>query len=365
MSPPPALERVRAIDWLRGLAVLMMIQCHAFVLLRPDLRVSPAARELLRADGVVAPAFLFSAGFALALLLVRSTASGKRVERLGRNLRRILQVLGAATLVNWMWFPLFREPRWLARMDILHCVGLSLLLLLGVGAGLASRPRVLRGVTLALAFITFFLSPLGEDVSGPWAFLLNKSTGAVFPLLPWLGFAWLGAYAGAVTGEQGRAGLVRALLLLIGLGLAGSYAARPLKALYPDHHFYVTNPSNAAERWLWVCIPLLVLVALEAWRGSEAAPSRLRRFVESFGSSSLSAYVIHLGLLYFHVFGFSFEVVWGNRCGWGQYALLTGLLMLLTYALCQGLDLVRALPLRRLLLRATRQGRAEEFARPR
>jgi len=34
MSPPPALERVRAIDWLRGLAVLMMIQCHAFVLLR-------------------------------------------------------------------------------------------------------------------------------------------------------------------------------------------------------------------------------------------------------------------------------------------------------------------------------------------
>jgi len=295
MSPAHAPERIRAIDWLRGLAVLLMIQCHALVLLRPELHASQTMMHLRRVDGVVAPAFLFSAGFALALLLVRSTASGKRGERLGRNLRRILQVLGVATLVNWMWFPLFREPRWLVRLDILHCVGLSLLLLLPVAAGLAGRPRVLRGVVLCLALITFFLSPLGEAVDGPWAYVLNKSTGAAFPLLPWLGFAWLGAYAGAVTGEQGRAGLVKALLLLIGLGFVGWRAARPLQALYPDHHFYVTNPSNMAERWLWVCIALLALVALEACLGSAGAPSRGRRFVEVFGSSSLSAYFFHLG----------------------------------------------------------------------
>ncbi|MET0406207.1 MAG: heparan-alpha-glucosaminide N-acetyltransferase domain-containing protein, partial [Cystobacter sp.] len=208
MSPPPVAERVRAIDWLRGLAVLLMIQCHALVLLRPDLRASQTTKNLLRVDGVVAPAFLFSAGFALALLLVRSTAGGQRGERLGRNLRRILQVLGVATLVNLMWFPLWREPIRLVRLDILHCVGLSLLLLLPVGGALASRPRILRGVTLVLALTTFFLSPLGEAVGGPWAYVLNKSTGAVFPLLPWLGFAWLGAYAGTVTAEQGRSGLV-------------------------------------------------------------------------------------------------------------------------------------------------------------
>jgi hypothetical protein len=168
-----------------------------------------------------------------------------------------------------------------------------------------------------------------------------------------------------VTGEQGRAGLVRALLLLIGLGFVGWRAARPLQALYPDHHFYVTNPSNMAERWLWVCIALLALVALEACLGSAGAPSRGRRFVEAFGSSSLSAYFFHLALLYFRVFGLNFEVLWGKRSGWGQYVLLTGLLIGLTYALCLGLDRVRGLPLRQFLSRATRRGREAEFARPR
>ncbi|WNG36750.1 DUF1624 domain-containing protein [Archangium violaceum] len=342
LAPPP--DRVRAIDWLRGIAVLFMVQCHALVLLRPELRQSPTTKFLLRIDGLVAPAFLFSAGFALSLLLVRSAASGKRSDRLGRNLRRALQVLGVATLVNWMWFPLFREPKWLVRLDILHCVGLSLLILLPFTAGMASRPRMLRGVALALALVTFFLSPLGEAVNGPWAYVLNKSTGAVFPLLPWLGFAWLGAYAGAVAGEQGRTGLVRALLFLTGLGALGWLAAEPLRNLYPEHRFFVTNPSNAAERWMWICIVLLGLIALERRMAQGAEPSRVRRFVETFGTSSLSAYVFHEGLLYFHIFGFSFETVWGNRSGWGQYTLLTVALIGLTYGLCLAVDWLQRLP---------------------
>jgi uncharacterized membrane protein len=338
MSPSTTHERVRAIDWLRGIAVLFMVQCHALVLLTPELRQSQTTKALLYVDGLVAPAFLFAAGFALALLLVRSAPSGKQFEWLGRNLRRTLQVLGVATLVNWMWFPLFREPKWLVRLDILHCVGLSLLLVLPIAAVLASRPRVLRGVALALALVVFFLSPLGEAVDGPWAWFLNKSTGAVFPLLPWLGFPWLGVYAGTVTGEQGRRGLVRALLFLIGLGVAGSLAAEPLRDLYPAHRFFVTNPSNAAERTLWVCLVLLGLVGLE-WRTAPgAAPSRVRRFVETFGTSSMSAYFFHEALIYFRLFGFSFERVWGGRSGWGQYALLTGVLICLTYGLCLGLD---------------------------
>jgi uncharacterized membrane protein len=365
MSSSPTSERVRAIDWLRGIAVLFMVQCHALVLLTPELRQSKTTKHLLMIDGLVAPAFLFSAGFALALLLVRSAASGKRSERLGRNLRRALQVLGVATLVNWMWFPLFREPKWLVRLDILHCVGLSLLLVLPVAAWLASRPRVLRGVALALALVIFFLSPLGEAAQGPWAYVLNKSTGAVFPLLPWLGFTWLGAYAGAVAGEQGRAGLVRALLFLAGLGFAGWMAADPLRDMYPEHRFFVTNPSNAAERWMWVSLALLGLMELERRTASTGEPSRVRRFVETFGTASMSAYFFHEALLYFHIFGFSFEKMWGGRSGWGQYTLLTGVLIGLTYGLCVGLDAARNALRRagRFLVETLRGGFGEKIAR--
>jgi uncharacterized membrane protein len=251
--------------------------------------------------------------------------------------------------------------------DILHCVGLSLLLVLPISAALASRPRVLRGVALALALVTFFLSPLGEAVQGPWAYVLNKTTGAVFPLLPWLGFTWLGAYAGAVAGERGRAGLVQALLFLIGLGLAGSLAAEPLSALYPPHKFFVTNPSNAAVRWLWVCLVLLGLVGLEWRTASSAPPSRVRRFVETFGTSSMSAYFFHEALLYFRVFGFSFEKVWGNQSGWARYALLTGVLMGLTYGLCLALDRVQNAVRQgvRFLFDSLSGSFGEKFARPR
>jgi uncharacterized membrane protein len=342
VKPPAPPERILAIDWLRGIAVLFMIQCHALVLLQPELRVSSAARALLRIDGLVAPAFLFAAGFALALLQIRSAARGLRQQRLGRNLRRIGEVLAVATLVNAMWFPLLSQPRWLVRMDILHCVGLCLLLVLPATAALARRPRVLRGVALALGLTVFALSPLGEAATGAWAYLLNKSTGAVFPLLPWLGYAWLGVYAGAVAGEQGRAGLVRALLLLVLRGTAGWLATEPLRALYPPHRFHVTNPAEAALRWTWVCLGLLALLGLEARLAAHSAPSRARRFLELFGTSSLSAYFLHEALLYYRVFGLSFEAFWRDQSGWLQYSALTLALILLTAALCAALDRAQA-----------------------
>ncbi|HET9449862.1 MAG TPA: hypothetical protein VFO83_03230, partial [Aggregicoccus sp.] len=166
-------------------------------------------------------------------------------------------------------------------------------------------------------------------------------TGAVFPLLPWLGYAWLGAYAGAAAGEQGRAGLVRVLLGLTALGAVGWLASEPLRALYPPHRFHVTNPAEAALRWTWVCLALLGLLALEARLAPQAAPSRARRFVELFGTSSLSAYFLHEALLYYRVFGLSFEVFWRDRSGWLQYSALTLALIAMTAGLCAALDRVQ------------------------
>ena len=114
---PTVGARVQAFDWLRGLAVLVMIQCHAMVLLHPALKDDPLFRVLARLDGLVAPAFTFSAGFSLALVQVRGATSGARATRVLKTLRRLGEVLAVATLVNWMWFPIFREPRRRSRRD--------------------------------------------------------------------------------------------------------------------------------------------------------------------------------------------------------------------------------------------------------
>src|SRR5207237_1427556 len=120
--------RVRAFDWLRGIAVLVMMQTHALSLLHPSLRQGRFFQDLQWIDGLVAPSFIFAAGFSMALTQVRAAASpGARWPRIRRTLRRLLEVLAVATLMQWMWFPLWREPKWLLRIDILMCIFLSLL----------------------------------------------------------------------------------------------------------------------------------------------------------------------------------------------------------------------------------------------
>ena len=161
-------QRIRAFDWLRGLAVLVMIQTHSLVLLKPELRAGDFFARLQWIDGLVAPSFIFAAGFAMALTQVRAAAGGgSRSRRFKRTLRRLGEVLVVATLVNWAWFPIFREPRWLIRIDILHCIGFSLLIALPILALLAPHPRALRWASLALAVLAFGLSPLTEGVPAP------------------------------------------------------------------------------------------------------------------------------------------------------------------------------------------------------
>lgn len=329
--------RIRAFDWLRGVSVLVMIQTHSLVLLWPSLREGAFFQWLQRIDGLVAPAFIFSAGFSLALVQVRGAAAGARAARVRKTLRRLIEVLLVATLVNWMWFPLLREPHYIFRFDILHCIGLALLIALPVFAALSPWPRALRWVALALAAAVFGFAPLLEHVRGPLAALCNDSTGTVFPLVPWAGYVYLGASAGATAAVGDARALARWLAGLFFVGLLLWLQTGALAHAYPLHEFWKTNPANHAQRWTQVCaIALLLLAAEHSW----AARNAVVRFVEVFGTSSLAAYFWHLNLLYYRYFGFSFEAIWGQRSSWARYALLLALLIAGTFALTWLTDFV-------------------------
>ena len=331
--------RIVAFDWLRGLAVVVMIQTHALTLLRSELRTGTLWARLQWIDGLVAPAFIFAAGFSLALVQVRGAEGGVRWPRLRKTLRRLGEVLLVATLVNWMWFPLLREPRWIFRIDILHCIGLSLLLALPILAALAARPLVLRWAALALAALVFGLSPFAERVHAPLAALANGSTGSVFPLLPWAGYVYLGASAGATAAAGDVRALTRWIAGLLVFGIVLWLLTPQLAAAYPPHEFWVTNPANHARRWTQVCALVLLLMAAERWLGRWRASAPVR-FIEVFGTSSLAGYFFHQMLLYKQIRGFSFDAVWGKRCDWTQYWLLTALLIACTFVLTWAMDRV-------------------------
>jgi uncharacterized membrane protein len=193
----------------------------------------------------------------------------------------------------------------LFRSDILHCIGLSLLLALPFLVGLASRPRALRWVMLVVAGLVFGAAPLLEGVTGPWSILVNTRAGAIddtlgttFPLFPWTGYVFLGASFGATVGAMKReAELWRWLGLLWGLGAMMWAADGVFRDAYPPHAFWVTNPANAAQRWTLVLSVLALLRGVEVrWPGVRS--SRAIALLGTFGASSLSAYFFHEMLLY-------------------------------------------------------------------
>src|ERR1700693_457022 len=78
-----AAKRFPFLDWMRGLAVVIMIQCHAFnSFVRTDLHTSGSYAFTQFVGGMAAPLFLFMAGmtfgFQMESLERREPARGRR-----------------------------------------------------------------------------------------------------------------------------------------------------------------------------------------------------------------------------------------------------------------------------------------------
>jgi uncharacterized membrane protein len=354
--------RIVAFDWLRGVAVVVMIQTHALVLLRPELERTRLFTWIVRVDGLVAPSFLFSAGFALALVQVRAALSTGPLKwvQASKPLRRIGEVLFVASLINRIWFPTWREPKWLLRIDILHCVGLTLLGALPLLVFLAHRPFVLRWLMLGMALVVFGSAPLAENVTGFWSLFANSRVGFIddalgttFPLLPWSGYVFLGASFGATVGAMRKeATLWRWWGLLAAIGATLWFFDAFFERIYPPHHFWVTNPANAAQRWTLVLAFVAMLRAVEVrWPNARTLFPAQR--LAAFGAASLSAYFFHQMLLSQRHVGF-FGKVFRGTCTWVTFWPVLAGLIIATYLCVKWWDRIDPLLRARLAQRTRR-----------
>ncbi|MFL5321659.1 MAG: heparan-alpha-glucosaminide N-acetyltransferase domain-containing protein [Myxococcaceae bacterium] len=330
--------RLRAFDWLRGLAVLVMVQTHALFLVQPALRVGEAFHWLNFVDGLVAPTFLFAAGFSLGLTQVRAAQANDSARRLRKTALRLVEVLFIACLLNWMWFPVFREPIWWLRFDILHCLGLNLMLLLPFANKLGSRPRVLAASMIVLGVAVFLVAPLLENVPGIAGRFVNEKTGALFPMIPWLGHIAAGVAVGAIAAAESRRTLAVFLLVLGVVGFALYRLTWPIASLYPPHEVWRTNIGPHGVRLFWVAALSLLLLGVER---AAAAKNPVVAFIETFGTSSLSAYFFHLFFLYYElIHGASFRAHWNDKLDWSGYVVAVIALTALTYVAVRLWDLL-------------------------
>jgi uncharacterized membrane protein len=306
VTPHTTAETARKayLDWLRGVAVIVMIQGHVIDswTLAADRNLT-VYRWITFVGGVAgAPLFLFLAGVALVL------AAGSRLER-GRA---VPEAAALARRRGWQIFGLaflFRLQSWLIsggatvkllKVDILNVMGLSMVagaVLWAFGRSMRTRIALFAGAAAACAMMTPVVRT-GEAIRtlpDPLEWYLIPAAGTTaFTLLPWAGFLFAGAACGVLleaTRSRTSERWANIGLAVAGVATAGGgYAASFLPAIYEQTNFWTSSPAFFFVRlgMVMVLVPVAYL-ACTRWEWE-----RMREF----GRASLFVYWIHVEMVY-------------------------------------------------------------------
>lgn len=310
-APPPIRPaRIDEIDWLRGVAVVLMILAHGFdAWLLPAAKTGLAYEAIKLLSGIPARLFLFLVGVSAAIQFEAQIARGLDTSAMrSRLLRRGLQMLGLAYLFRlqeWVLSNFWDSWQVLFRIDILNAIGASMIVLALVTTPRRGQRQIAAALVAAAVFLG--LGPiLGPAHFPTWlpapltSYLGGQRPMAWFPLFPWAAWSLAGVAVGHLWSQAARqpGGLRRILLLSGGVGLIFTAAVLVVRAVapniirYPSAVVFQMGPGVFFHR-----LGLIgVLAALaHLWCGVIGNRFSVMR---QMGRTSLLIYWIHIDLCY-------------------------------------------------------------------
>jgi len=342
--PSAPSSRLAYIDWLRGLACLLMFQTHCY-----DAWLGGAARNSKFAmwsqlgGTFPAPLFLFLAGISFALVVDKLLAKGLSAAQIAKTtIRRGAEIFALGLLfriqeylisLGWApWSDLFR-------VDILNTIGLSIMLMgaacwgvlaISARAGEDARPDMATGetntaktglhhrpnmnlsaaailITAAIAALTPLLWTTWRLRFLPWELEtyvngvhnLGLPQPWLFPIFPWVAFAFAGLAFGIFLLSESASKLGARFFIAVGLaGLAIIYVANFLDSrslqLYPVFDFWHTSPEFFMIR---VGLLLLLTMLAYAWCRWGFGQIGFSPMIQ-LGKTSLLVYWVHIEFVY-------------------------------------------------------------------
>jgi uncharacterized membrane protein len=301
--------RIEAIDWLRGLAVIFMIQWHAF-----DSWLAPWAKSggtwwvIRMMGGLPSRMFLLLVGVSAAIGFEGQLARGADASKMRRrSVRRGLEILGLAYLFRLQEHVLAGfQGGWpmLWKVDILNAIGFSLLLIAVFAVPRRGRPRYLLPLGAAALFLGFgpLIGP--RPLLWPWLAPLTSYIGGVrpmasFPIFPWGAWGLLGVVVGHLWVRLSRRYGQRRVFLSTGLaGLACTGTVMLVRAIDP---YVIRYPSDLAQNMgpgaFFYRLGLIGALAGLGWIVTALSGDRFS-VLKQFGRTSLLVYWIHVNLCY-------------------------------------------------------------------
>jgi uncharacterized membrane protein len=296
------------IDWLRGVAVLIMIEWHAVdAWTASEVREGGPFRLASLVGGWAAPLFLFLAGVAVPLAgaaKIRKSGVDRRAAAAALEWRG-WQVFGLAHLFRFQSFLFDLAASWssIFKPDILNILGLGLVAG-AFGWGRATSPGKLAGFLLIPAAIVVLIAPWSRLWEWPAvlpprleAYIRPVGNFGVFTLFPWIAFVFAGAYAGAWLARDRDRATDRGFhlrLALVGLAIAGAGAVGSfLPAPFAASEFWTTSIS-----FFLIRVGVMTIALAAAWLWLQRPSSHRWSPLVVFGRTSLFVYWVHVALAY-------------------------------------------------------------------
>src|SRR5579863_3034766 len=325
------MKRLSYIDWMRGLACVLMFQTHCYdSWLSPEARKSAVFTWSQLGGTLPAPLFVLLSGISFALVTERLREKGATSGEMAKTtIRRGAEIFGLGLLFRIQEYVLgYGYSPWtdLLRVDVLNILGLSMMLM-GVLCWLsarrasddvsalsqnvaASRTRgILAGLLAAtlIAMVTPLLWTTHRPRALPWPIesyingvhIYGNPQPWLFPLFPWAAFAFAGLAVGffLFTSMAKRyEGLIFAALGATGIlacWLSIKLDASPIH-LYAIYDYWHTSPNFFLMR----CgILLIILFCVYAWCRRGLAQMGFSPFIQ-LGKTSLLVYWVHIEFVY-------------------------------------------------------------------
>ncbi len=297
-SQAKVIRRVEAVDLFKFFILFFMVQGHLFrAYLTEPLRLTDwfAFHELLH--GLVAPGFLFSAGFA-AFLSYNNKKEQYVTLGVGviDRIKRILFVVWAGYWVHLPFFSLRKTYNLIAKgeathflqANILQCIGVGLLLFLFI-AVVFRYEKVIVGVSGLVGLLFFLLPPLVHEVR-IW-FVIDPYFDhnlSFFALFPWAGYVFLGVICAYVYSVM-RPEMYFKWLLILGI------------IFFPWYLWTAGTEYHKAELTFFGNLQKIGGVFLLLWFSYWIVSHFKGRWLEIFkkaANESLFIYVIHLFIIF-------------------------------------------------------------------
>ncbi len=306
-------NRLHFLDAIRAFAIMMMLQGHfVHALLRDTYRdksnIVYSIWEYFR--GMTAPTFFTITGFIFTYLLLKQNTTGFENPRVLKGIKRAVKVIFWGYLLRLSFYAVFKgtlNPSFFY-VDVLQCIGTSLLLLIGIYLILYRYNKNLFQYTiLGIGVVIFILQPMyGECIleflPKTIANYFTNRNGSIFTLFPWFGYVCFGSFMATLFLKYGkhRAFYTYAVITLLVVGLGLVFYSSGLLMLLHNLTGVGIFKSVAYNNFLFirlgnVCVLFTIFMLAKNYIKHPV--------INKIGGRTLSIYIIHFFVLYGSWFG--------------------------------------------------------------